>query len=513
MRSPRVAPRSSRLAAGAALALLALVAAACTGSDDAPAVSGSPASDEPLGEVLVDNTEPTPGEDEVVPPTPTPVPSPTPSPTPTPVPAVAEGDRPDPLDALAGIVPEVIRPPDASGPPTVAGVAANRVRIAGIVSETIGVAEVFAGACDGAQARIARYERERVNQQITGRFVQMVDCFDDEADPERNEQLVNDLVDGADTFAIVPATSVAFFADETLQQARIPYIGLGSQPGFCGPDRSFGFGQSGAVDCPVVETSGASMAAIRVLELYRLATGIDLAGLRVAVVAEDSLGGGARESAVVLEAELVGAEVVYRSTDVPPPSDPPRTDWDEVVGSILDADPQLVFIDGQLTEGLYAALRQAGTGADIVGTLNVDAAELAADPDLVLALSGSYFVSPGVDYTTRDSAEWGRLVIDMAAVGVDSADIDRSVVLGYAAADMFLAALGDTPDPLSTEAFHDLVNGGWEYPGIGRMVCGGWWPASHIVEYPCAALTTVSPIGEPLVTAVPLTDFNLALEM
>ena len=74
-----------------------------------------------------------------------------------------------------------------------------------------------------------------------------------------------------------------------------------------------------------------------------------------------------------------------------------------------------------------------------------------------------------------------------------------------------LAALADAPRPVTAESFHDHLNGGWEYPGIEGLVCGGWWPASHVLEYPCAGLARVSPLGEPLVTVVPLTEFSVAV--
>jgi len=458
-------------------------------------------------------------DESAVPPTPTPAPTPTPDPDslprlgpggqpyPTPVPP----SRPELVDPTAEVadvfavdVPLLFGPeePRPLGGPT------DPIRVAGVVTQMIGPSVVAADLCAGARARFERANRDGE----LARPIQYIDCFDDEGDIDMNAELLAEAIDFFDVFAIVPATSTAFFSDELLAQNRVPHIGVGNLPAYCGFENSFGFGQSGAIGCPALSATATPIVSTPILGLWSQGTESPLVGARVAIARSDTVAGDLLAASLTLEAELTGAEVVFDSTEVPPASAAERTDWADLADQISDEDPDMVLIDGDRTAGLYTALGDAGFEGDVVGTAYVDAERIEADTDLRVALSGSLQVIQGSDPSNKQGDAWGRLLLDMAAIDVGSDDIGLDVLNGYAAADMFVAALSDTPEPLSAEAFHDTINNGWQYPGISGLVCGGWWPVSHVVPYPCGALMTVSPFEEPLRTVVGLTDFPLVVE-
>jgi ABC-type branched-subunit amino acid transport system substrate-binding protein len=335
----------------------------------------------------------------------------------------------------------------------------------------------------------------------------LVDCFDDEGDPDRNRTLVDQLTDDGRIFAVVPATSVALFADDLLNARHIPYIGVGDLPAYCGFDASFGFGQTGALGCPALAAATTPVVAVPHIELAAMAAGVDAAGLKVALVRSDSIAGELLASSVALEAEVLGAELVLDAPDVPAPAEAARAGWSTVAESVNDADADLVIIDGGRTQGLYAALRDDFDGV-VVGTAYADPAALADDPDLLAALAGSFQISQGFD-TTAEGPGAEQFRFDATAIGLAAEPIDRAVLSGYMAADLLVAAIAITPAPITSEALHNIVNNGWQYPGIDGLLCPGWWPASHVVPYACAAVAQVVPLGAPLVNVVPLRSFPL----
>ncbi len=421
-------------------------------------------------------------------------------PTPTPTPAA-------PTPTPVGTDPESVPEEEPSATPTPApGPDAPPLRVAGVVTESIGPLVVAGDVCEGARARF-----ERANRDLElPRPIVLVDCFDDEGDPDRNRTLINQLTDDGRIFAIVPATSVALFAEDLLDQRHIPYVGVGDLPAYCGFQAGFGFAQTGALGCPALAAATTPVVAVPHIELSAMAAGLAASDLKVALVRADNIAGELLASSVALEAELLGAELVLDAAEVPTPAEAVRTGWSAVVDDVNDADADLVIIDGTRTEGLYTALRADFDGV-IVGTGYTDPGAFLDDPDLTVALSGSFQISQGFDITA-DGPGAEQFRFDAAAIGLDADEIDRAILSGYVAADFLVAAVATTPDPITTEALHNIVNNGWQYPGIDGLVCPGWWPASHVVPYPCAAVSQVVPIGgQPLVGVVPLTSFPVVV--
>ncbi len=418
---------------------------------------------------------------------------PTPTSTePTPVPV-----EPDPDEPAA-------EPPSATSTPA-PGPDAPPLRVAGVVTESIGPLEVAGDVCAGARARF-----ERANRDLElPRPILLVDCFDDEGDPDRNRTLIDQLTDDGRIFAIVPATSVALFADDLLNERHIPYVGVGDLPAYCGFEASFGFAQTGALGCPALAAATTPVVAVPHIELSAMAADLAVPGLKVALVRADNIAGELLASSVALEAELLDAELVLDAAEVPTAAEPVRAGWSAVVDDLNDADADLVIIDGTRTQGLYSAL-QADFDGVVVGTAQTDPVDFADDPALLTALAGSFQISQGFDITAAGPGD-DQFRFDVSAIGLDADKIDTAILSGYAAADFLVAAVAITPDPITSEALHNIVNNGWQYPGIDGLVCPGWWPASHVVPYPCAAVAQVVPLGEPLVGVVPLTSFPVVV--
>jgi hypothetical protein len=66
------------------------------------------------------------------------------------------------------------------------------------------------------------------------------------------------------------------------------------------------------------------------------------------------------------------------------------------------------------------------------------------------------------------------------------------VLYGWAAADFLIQALQATPEPLTTEALANTVNGGtFVYPGFANVTCPSVWPLQHLVPTPCGHLVRI----------------------
>jgi len=416
---------------------------------------------------------------------------------------VEEVRRPTMFDA----VDEVVNPdiPARSGGSRVETGPDEPIVIGGLATETIDGEPVLPGVCAGAEARLTR---AAVNQELT-RPVEWLGCSDDAGFPDRFDVGLDRLL-FRDPMAIVPLISNTFFAADRLNAEAVPYIGLGSQPAYCGIENGFGFGIGGALNCPVLDVLGITTSG-PVIQAWLGASETDGTGLRVVHVVDGSVSGIERARSRALEIESVGAELVLVD-DTLLGAAHTDADLDRVTAGIVATPNDLVVVEVSQAQGLYPRLRAAGYDGEVLST-EFDPAVLATVPGLRADLADTWHVISG--FSVLPQAEAGeQLATDALSVGYEPQNIGAGFVIGYASIDVFLAALADmsaTGTPFTSLDLHDAINGGWRYPGITGLVCPADWPTAHLLSVPCASVVRVDAAGSA-VEVVPPTLVELIVK-
>jgi len=403
----------------------------------------------------------------------------------------------DPYFEITGAVNPEVPPLVGSGDQD--RLAGEVMKLGGLATETIDGEALLPGICDGAAARIVRAGRNE-ELPISAKWF---GCNDDRGSIDGAAELVGELR-ADDVFAIVPLASRAFFDEIALNEARIPYIGVGSQ--YCGVESSFGFSSVGATACPVLDVFGLTVASSGVIRAYLEVNG-EGAPVRVAHIVDNSPTGEELARVRLAEIEAVGAERVAIEADLGLfPSD---EELAAAAERLIAADPTVVLLELENSEDLYPALRAAGFTGDLVGTQFGDPALLRSDARLHAAVAGSYQIIQGAA-VAGDGGAWPALRADAEANGYDPTTIGLGYVYGYASMDIFLAALDVVEGPTSAEAVHDVINSGWTYPGLPAVSCRVLWPMAHLIDTPCSSMVLVLDREVGLVDPVlALTEFDV----
>ena len=387
------------------------------------------------------------------------------------------------------------------------GVTDDTIRIGGLVTESLAGFFHREGTCLGAAAR---FEQANQHDELT-RAIDFAGCYDDVGEIGISLGLTNVLVSD-EVFAVVPLASDAWFHEDVLTEAGVPYVGADRLPGFCGRGTPYGFGTRGAQGCPVLDARGFVTLVQPVISAW-LAAGEreSAAGTAVHLVPTGP------EGEVVAASRLFEAELLELAEPIvlpvlPASADAPSTSWTSTVAATLEADPTVVFLEGPQVDGLPAALRSAGYDGEIVLVGVIDPLD-AADASFRERVAPLTVISPGLDVANQASPGWAALAAAVAGQGVADDEIDLDVVDGYLAADFIVRAIAATPEPLTGATLAETLNAGWWYPGVEGLACGSWWPASHLIEVPCVSVaevnvfTVVPVLG--LVDTVPQLRFNL----
>lgn len=532
--------------------------AAATGADDTSVV-GTDLAETPPAENVSDAAVPLDASadnaPETVPATPLDAASPA---------ATSVADRvslyPDPS---AGLSVAAGGGPAESEGATVRGVTPTTITVGSIVTQTLVGRPHNLGVCEGAQARFAQANaRNELSREIL-----FQECWDDAAQGPLSSGLARALVDEG-VFAVAPVSSPAFVAQSIFNEAHVPYVGSGDLPGFCGQASSYGFGVLGAAGCPVLPARSHLVVSTPVLTSWLNQFGEQFrsdADAKLVLALEDSVRGIDVRSARVYEAELLGLPITPAL--VVPPVSAEQMNARSVALKILAEVPTVVMIDAANGLELVPELRWQGFDGQIVWVGTIDPLGLFT-ADRRAELAGTIVITAGLDLAATESAAWAELEAAAAAIGyegptvpeeeqnldlaaaeelvaqaeerarqraaeagepfpADGAAVDAGVVdqgtvgapssegvlgagfvEGYLAADFLVAALAATPEPLTAEALHNLVNGGWWYPGFGDVACGGWWPASRLVEVPCVSISQVDLFGPQLIQVAGLGEIE-----
>jgi ABC-type branched-subunit amino acid transport system substrate-binding protein len=425
------------------------------------------------------------------------------------------------LAAVQTAVDDVLDRPEPIEGETTRGVTETAINVKGVTAlRTPAGVEPFPGMCEGAQARFERANREGG---VNGRTINYIGCVDDGSDRDRNRQLMQEAVEEDEAFAIIPVTSQGFFSEDYLNQERVPYFGFGFQPGYCGYEYPFAFAVTGAASCDKVPDH--FLTSQLLTGVYVDGTGKDASELRVAIIGEDNPAGETGIEVVARGVEGAGAEVVYKDNPLPPASGTPVTDYSPFATAILAEDPTLVMIvtsDAPIA-GLSGSLAANGYTGDRINFVYSDG-RIFLQEALAGPLDGIYTVNAGIGAAQFGGETFEQIAEDLQAAGVEQYGqfplatepdtLTNGVIYGYGSADFFLAALAETPEPLTAEAFANTINDGFEYPGLGNAVCPSLWPLMHLIGSPCGSMVRADrSLPNPIASDQPVGFFEPITDM
>lgn len=377
-------------------------------------------------------------------------------------------------------------PVSDSEPPSTEGGSSGEVRGVTDSEITIGglstVANAWPGVDTGAEARFARVNAEGG---VAGRTINYIGTNDDGGDATRNLEMARDLVLNDKVFAIVPATSTGLLpqSSDFLEAEKVPYIGWGFMPGYCGS--SFGFGFNGCLIGP--ENQNVSLAG-------PLVEAMDLPeGSTVAIQSWDNAPGRESENLHKGAWEHFGLEVVHWSADLPGDDSP--TDLTPFVQTLTTSDdgqaPDVIVVNAgfNLVTALTGALKDAGYEGYVVGFVTYLPDLLASDEGFATAMDGAFSITQWLPGEFGGDAI-DQIRADLEAIGKDPV-VTSNISIGYWSADLLIKMLEAVGEDLTPETFDAIINGeGFTYqsefdsPGIGPVE----FPKNHDVAVACSAL-------------------------
>ena len=356
---------------------------------------------------------------------------------------------------------------------TVRGVTATEIKIGGL-----GEANTYVGAEAGAKARFERANREGG---INGRMIKYVGFKDDGADSGRDLDLSRQLVTSDGVFAISPVVTQAFLpqSSDYLAQQKVPFVGWGFMPGFCGNAYGYGFNgcligtdyiNSGLVD-PVLKAVGKPMDQIKVA----IQSGDDITGKS-----------GAAQYANTIAKR--GAKVVYNEANIP--TDTQTTDYSPFATAVAATNPDVVYASARFADvvGLTTALRQAGYKGPVVNFVTYAPGLLEAQPDLATALEGVW-VNTQIPPSEGGSAATKQLADDLSAIK-ESPFVTLGASVGYWSADVLVQQLQAAGKDLTPASFQAAMQHFTYKPadgGIGPVS----FPGDQTAPTPCAAIVAI----------------------
>jgi branched-chain amino acid transport system substrate-binding protein len=365
------------------------------------------------------------------------------------------------------------------------GTSARGVTSSEIAIGAISTTSNWPGVGDGAKARFDRANKEGG---VNGRKIKFLGERDDGNDPTRNLDIAKSLVQSDKVFAMLNVSTALLPAtSDFLEQEKVPYIGWGFMPGYCGS--KYGFGLNGCLNGPAFKTPGAE-ANLSLTEPIIKASGKKAADLKVALQCGDDPGGKPGCVQFQFLFEKAGAKVVYNKQDMTQPG--PAKDFTPYVSAIMATNPDIVFygVDFANTVGLASALKAAGFKGLGQSFITYIPGVLETSADLAKSLDGSYANSQ-FPPQEENTAAITQALADLTASGAKP-NFTQGVQLGYWSADILLQMLKAVGSNLTPTSFEAKINGGFKYqPPAGGMGPVSF-PGDHVKPTPCAALVKIA---------------------
>jgi ABC-type branched-subunit amino acid transport system substrate-binding protein len=379
------------------------------------------------------------------------------------------------------------------------GVTKSSITVGGIVSFTSASGFSEAGVDTGVKARFKRANDEGG---VNGRKINYIGSQDDGLNPSTALSLARTLVLDSKVFAVVPVGAPAFNgAGAFLVDQKVPFVGWGTTPPFCGNDYGFGvFGCNVALK-PTDKVSNASGSMVAKV----LGGGT---GHTVAIVASDNQASQASLPGTKASFVAAGYRVVYAKAALPLGT---VADYSPYAHDLMTADngkpPEVVFyiVQTPFVIGLNQALAAAGYKGIALDGVNYDP-KLLKNPQSKQALQGEYVSLPFEPYESNTPAV-KQMVKDLQAVTGSNFSPDQYLAYGYWMADLFLAIVKKAGPNLTRASFLAAGNTNFSHEVVGGVGLIKF-PDAHGGPAPCSALVQVQ--GDKFVTKVPLACYTVA---
>ena len=358
---------------------------------------------------------------------------------------------------------------------SVRGVTNSEIVVAGIAE-----AQSYSGIEVGAKAR---YERANREGGINGRKIRFIGVKDDGSDNSRNLDTLRGLVENDNVFAVAPVATQSFLpaSSDYLQTNKVPFVGWGFMPGFCG--NSYGFGFNG---CLV----GSKYVNGSYLSPIAKALKKPIKGLKFAFQSEDGAAGRQANADYELSCKKLGCKTVYSKANIP--LDTKTTDYSPYVQAILATKPDVVYVNVSFTNviGLSAALKSAGFTGAMVNFVAYVPGLLQAQPGVAQALDGSY-INSQIPPAESNAPATNQIKKDLKAIGQQPV-VGFGTSVGYWSADVLVQELAAAGKNLTPDTFDQKVNGGFTSKTLKGGIGAVNYPADHEAPVPCDAIVRIA---------------------
>ncbi|MCU1455029.1 MAG: hypothetical protein JWN46_3175 [Acidimicrobiales bacterium] len=373
---------------------------------------------------------------------------------------------------------------------TVRGVTDKEIVIGGVAE-----AKNYQGIDDGAKARFDRVNR---SGGINGRMIKYLPVADDGSDNSRNLDAVRQLVTRDKVFALAPVASQSFLpaSSDYLAAQKVPFVGWGFMPGFCGND--FGYGFNG---CLIGNTE---------IQGSYLAPMIKISGkaakdVKFAFQSEDGDAGktALRDFGDICKKE--GCQVVYTKSNIP--LNTTVTDYTPYVQAIMASNPDVAYVNVSFANalGLTGALKAAGFKGLMVNFVTYAPGLLETQPAVAKILEGTY-INVQIPPAEAGDAASKQVIADLTASGAKPF-VSFGASVGYWSADVLVQMLEKAGKDLTPDTFQAAINGGGGF--TYKPVAGGLgpvaFPADHTAPNSCTSLVTVK--NGKYAVALPMTCY------
>ncbi|WP_405873745.1 ABC transporter substrate-binding protein [Streptomyces zaomyceticus] len=363
-------------------------------------------------------------------------------------------------------------------PSSVRGVTADTIRVGGIVSMT--TASGYSKKDTDLGAR-ARYDRANAEGGVNGRRIEYLGAEDDGQDPARNLAAARELVQQEKVFAVSPMSSVTFAGADFLDAQKVPTVGWGTLPSFCGPAHLYGFN-----GC-LVPTPGGTLNQTWPEGLAAVLGGAR--GKSVALIAGDNDAGKFGIRTFTQGFKAAGFQVSYAKAVVPATSMP--SDWSAYTKEILRSGPGggaphavVSVMQTPYNIGLFTALKRSGYKGVISDPTDYDPGLLAKEATKQ-ALDGVHVLLQFQPFES-DTPAMRQFKSDIKkAAGGRDVPLNMHMMTGYMSADLFLSVAAKAGKDLTTESFQKAASG---FSDTGTLVGDRALPKGQKESFGCGAL-------------------------
>ncbi|MFF2773846.1 ABC transporter substrate-binding protein [Streptomyces sp. NPDC058052] len=365
-----------------------------------------------------------------------------------------------------------------STPSSARGVTADTIKVGGIVSMT--TASGYSKKDTDLGAR-ARYDRANAEGGINGRKIEYLGAEDDGQDPARNLAAARKLVQQEKVFAVSPMSSVTFAGADFLDAQKVPTVGWGTLPSFCGPDHIYGFN-----GC-LVPMPGGTLNQTWPESLASVLGGAR--GKSVALIAGDNDAGKFGIRTFTQGFKAAGFQVPYAKAVVPATSMP--SDWSAYTKEILRSGPGgapphavISVMQTPYNIGLFTALKRSGYKGVISDPTDYDPGLLAKNATKQ-ALDGVHVLLQFQPFES-DSPAMRQFKEDIRkAAGGKDVPLNMHMMTGYMSADLFLSIAAKAGKDLTVESFQKAADG---FSDTGTLVGDRAEPKGKKESFGCGAL-------------------------